>query len=199
MRRQFNGNRLVIATHNSGKLAEINALMAPKGIDVVSAGDLGLPSPEETGSTFEENAILKAVAAAKGGNCPALADDSGLMVKALQGAPGVYSARWGGPEGDFQKAMALVEEKLQGHQDRSAAFACCLALAWPDGHVETVFATCEGALIWPPRGEQGFGYDPIFVAIGEARSFGEMTSEEKRKYSHRAKAFSMMMDQCFVG
>ncbi len=199
MTRKFSGSKLIMATHNAGKLAEIAELMAPKGIAVISAGSLGLPSPEETGTTFEANAILKAVAAAQHSGTIALADDSGLAVTALNGAPGVYSARWA-PAGDFQTAMALVQEKLGAAIDRSAAFICTLALAWPDGHVETVAAHCTGEIVWPPRGSGGFGYDPVFQArseSGETRTFGEMTSAEKRHYSHRAKAFALMMDKCF--
>src|SRR5262249_39361367 len=160
---RLEGGKLILATHNKGKLREIAELVAPYGFSVVSAGELGLPEPEETGSTFEANAELKALAAAKGANLPALADDSGLVGHALNGDPGIYSARWAGPNKDFKFAMAQVEEKLAGHKDRSAYFVAVLSLAWPDGHMETFRGEIHGNLVWPPRGDKGFGYDPVFV------------------------------------
>ena len=178
-------------------MREISALLAPYVQDFTSAGDLGLAEPEEIGSTFIENAIIKAQAVAKESGEVALADDSGLAVTALGGDPGIYSARWAGPEKDFQKAMQQVHERLGDNSDRSAAFVCALALAWPDGHVETVEGRCEGRIIWPPRGEKGFGYDPVFVPDGHERTFAEMDIEEKQSFSHRARAFSALVTRCF--
>jgi XTP/dITP diphosphohydrolase len=199
MARRFEGSRLVIASHNPGKVAEIAALVAPFGVDVVSAGALGLDEPEETGSTFAENAALKARAAATASTLPALADDSGLVVAALGGDPGIYSARWAGPEKDFRVAMEKVEKALDGKTDRSAHFACALAIAWPDGHVETFEGQVHGTLVWPPRGEHGFGYDPIFQPVGREETFGEMDPDEKHAISHRARAFRLFVDACFDG
>lgn len=199
MARRFEGSRLVIASHNPGKVAEIAALVAPFGVDVVSAGALGLDEPEETGSTFAENAALKARAAAAASTLPALADDSGLVVAALGGDPGIYSARWAGPEKDFHVAMEKVEKALDGKTDRSAHFACALAIAWPDGHVETFEGQVHGTLVWPPRGEHGFGYDPIFQPVGREETFGEMDPDEKHAISHRARAFRLFVDACFDG
>jgi XTP/dITP diphosphohydrolase len=187
------GEKLVVATHNAGKVREIGDLLKVLNLEVVSAGDLGLPEPEETGTTFEANAILKAKAAADASGLPALADDSGLSVNALNGEPGIYSARWGGPSKNFNLAMKLVHEKLGDAKDRSAAFICVLALAWPDGHVETFPGRVDGDLVWPPRGEKGFGYDPIFVAKGYDMTFAEMDPAEKHKISHRARAFAKLM------
>jgi XTP/dITP diphosphohydrolase len=196
--RRFTGDRLVIATHNPGKLVELAALMRPFGVTVIGAGALGLAEPEETGATFEANAQLKALAAAATSGLPALADDSGLVVPALDGAPGIYSARWAGPDKDFHRAMALVEERLGGKSDRRAAFVAVLALAWPDGRIETFRGVVRGHLVWPPRGERGFGYDPIFVREGDARTFGEIAPETKHAISHRADAFRQMVDACFA-
>src|SRR6185312_9429147 len=173
MARRFAGDRLVIATHNHGKLAEMAALVAPFGVSAVSAGALGLPEPEETGDSFEANAELKALAATRASALPALADDSGLVVPALGGAPGIYSARWAGPERDFARAMALVEERLGDQGDRRGSFVAVLSLAWPDGHVESFRGEVHGSLVFPPRGARGFGYDPIFVPTGGSESFGE--------------------------
>jgi len=195
--RKFTGGKLVLATHNKNKVKEIGDLLAPFGADVVSAGDLGLPEPEETGSTFTENAILKAKAAALASGQAALADDSGLAVAALNGEPGIYSARWAGPEKNFSAAMQEVNRRVGGHDDRSAAFVCVLALAWPDGHVETAEGRCEGTLAWPPRGEGGFGYDPMFTPEGFDRTFGEMEPEEKQAVSHRARAFKKLVELYF--
>ncbi len=196
-RRQLSGGRLVLATHNKGKLREIAELVAPYGFSVVSAGELGLPEPEETGSTFEANAVLKAVAAATSANLPALADDSGVVVAALHGDPGIYSARWAGPAKDFAYAMKRVEDGLKGKSDRSAYFVAVLALAWPDGHTEVFRGEVHGNLVWPPRGEKGFGYDPMFVPEGRSETFGEIEPGEKHAMSHRAKAFSQLTEACF--
>ena len=194
--RQLAGRRLVIATHNPGKLAEIEALVAPFGIAVVSAGALGLPEPEETGTTFEANAELKARAAVAASGLPALADDSGIVVHALDGAPGIYSARWAGPTRDFAVAMAKVEQELAGTADRRAYFVAVLALAWPDGTVETWRGEAHGHLVWPPRGDQGFGYDPMFVPAGQTLTFGEMAPADKHGISHRARAFAKFRHAC---
>jgi XTP/dITP diphosphohydrolase len=199
MRRRFSGNCLVIASHNPGKVKEIAALVQPFGVAVMAAGALGLAEPEETGSSFAENAALKARAAATASGRPALADDSGLVVPALDGAPGIYSARWAGAEKDFRVAMEKVEKALAGKDDRRAHFACALALAWPDGHVELFEGTVHGTLVWPPRGERGFGYDPIFRADGHDETFGEMEPAQKHRISHRARAFRLLVDGCFGG
>ena len=196
-RRRFSGERLVIASHNPGKMLEIGDLLAPYGVDVVAAADLGLPEPEETGDTFAANAELKAVAAATAAGLPALADDSGLAVAALDGAPGVYSARWAGEERDFARAMARVEAALAGKDDRRAHFACVLVLAWPDGHCESFEGSVHGRLVWPPRGSNGFGYDPVFVAEGHDITFGEMEPRRKHTMSHRADAFGKLVAGCF--
>ena len=188
----------MIASHNEGKVREIRALLAPFGADVVSAGSLGLPEPEETENSFIGNALLKAHAAAKAAGLPALADDSGLAVTALGGDPGIYSARWAGPAKDFSLAMQKVEDGLAGKSDRSAKFVCALALAWPDGHAETVEGTVSGQLVWPPRGKNGFGYDPVFVPAGYDISFGEMDAEAKHAISHRADAFRQLVERCFT-
>ena len=197
MARSFTEPKLVLATHNPGKVVEIAALLEPFGVEVVSAGELGLPEPEETEATFEGNARLKAHAAARAANLPALSDDSGLAVSSLDGAPGIYSARWAGPGKDFSVAMARVETELGDNPDRSAHFVCALTLAWPDGHDETFVGTVHGALTFPPRGERGFGYDPIFIAEGHAQTFGEMDPAQKHAMSHRADAFSQLVAACF--
>jgi len=195
--RSFTEPKLVLATHNPGKVVEIAALLEPFGVEVVSAGELGLPEPEETEATFEGNARLKAHAAARAANLPALSDDSGLAVNGLDGAPGIYSARWAGPGKDFGVAMARVETELGDNPDRSAHFVCALTLAWPDGHDETFVGKVHGALTFPPRGEHGFGYDPIFVAEGHTQTFGEMDPAQKHAMSHRADAFSQLVAACF--
>ncbi len=192
------GDTIVIASHNPGKVREIGALLEPLGLKAVSAGELGLPEPEETGETFEENAVIKAKAAAEASGMVALADDSGLCVDALGGAPGIHSARWGGPEKDFRKAMERVEQELRKAgamtpEQRKAHFTCALALAWPDGETETFIGEVHGRLTWPPRGEKGFGYDPIFVPEGHAITFGEMAPEKKDAMSHRARAFEKLL------
>ena len=196
-RRRFGEDRLVIATHNPGKVREIGDLLAPWRVDVVSASDLGLPEPEETGDTFAANAELKAVAAATAAGLPALADDSGLAVAALDDAPGILSARWAGEDKDFAQAMARVEAALAGRDDRRAHFACVLVLAWPDGHCESFEGSVHGRLVWPPRGSNGFGYDPMFVAEGHDITFGEMEPQLKHTMSHRAIAFGKLVAGCF--
>ncbi len=198
MARRLERDRLVIASHNAGKLTEIAELVAPFGVDAVSAGSLGLPEPEETGATFQANAELKALAATEGAGLPALADDSGLAVPALEGAPGIHSARWAGPERDFARAMARVQEALGDSEDRSAYFVCALALAWPDGHRECFEGRVDGTLVWPPRGQRGFGYDPIFLAAGQSLTFGEMEPARKHAMSHRAQAFAKLVAACLA-
>ena len=192
MTRRLETGRLVLASHNPGKLREIAELVEPYGLEVVSAGELGLPEPEETGKTFAENARLKAVAAAIGAQVPALADDSGLAVSALGGAPGIYSARWAGPKKDFRAAMQRVEEGLGDSEDRSAQFVCALCLAWPDGQSEVFEGRVDGTLVFPPRGELGFGYDPVFRPEGHDITFGEMDPDRKHAISHRARAFAQL-------
>ena len=197
--RKLAAGRLVIASHNAGKVREIAELLAGRGLDVVSAADLDLPEPEETGTTFVANAELKALQAADLSGFPALADDSGLCVDALSGDPGIFSARWGGEAKDFGLAMRLVEDRLAETPDapRDAHFVCALALAWPDGHVEWFEGRAEGSVVWPPRGDKGFGYDPMFVPNGETRTFGEMTHEEKLPLTHRADAFAQLVAAVF--
>ncbi|HET6377537.1 MAG TPA: RdgB/HAM1 family non-canonical purine NTP pyrophosphatase [Methylocella sp.] len=201
--------RLVIATHNPGKLAEMRGLLSPYGVDAVSAGELGLPEPEETGASFAENAAIKARAAAEACRLPALADDSGLCVDALGGAPGVNSARWAGPSRNFTAAMQKVEEALREAKaipPFRAHFACALALAFPGGETQIFEGKVYGELVFPPRGSLGFGYDPVFRPDGHARTFGEMTSEEKHGIppggapglSHRARAFQALARACFA-
>lgn len=187
------GQKLVIATHNPGKVVEIVALLEPLGLAITSAGDLNLPEPEETGATFTENAILKARAAAQASGLPSLADDSGLSVSALNGAPGIYSARWAGPTKDFKIAMRRVQDDLGDALDRSASFICVLALAWPDGKIHSFEGRADGQIVWPPRGDQGFGYDPIFVPAGHDVTFAEMEPARKHSMSHRARAFEKLL------
>ncbi len=189
------GGRLVVASHNPGKVREIAELVRPFGVNVVTAGELGLDEPEETGATFEENATLKAMAAARASGLPALADDSGLAVDALGGAPGIYSARWAGPDKDFAKAMQVVEDRLQAlgattPERRTARFVAVLCLAFPDGWSEVYRGEVEGTLVYPPRGTGGFGYDPMFVPEGHDRTFGELPAAVKAGISHRARAFA---------
>ncbi|MDE2166211.1 MAG: RdgB/HAM1 family non-canonical purine NTP pyrophosphatase [Alphaproteobacteria bacterium] len=195
--RRITGGCLAIATHNPGKLREIAELLRPYGVETVGAAALGLPEPEETGATFEANAQLKALTAARASGLPALADDSGLAVAALGGAPGIHSARWGGPEKDFAAAMRRVERELAGTTDRRASFVAALALAWPDGRVETFRGEVHGTLVFPPRGTRGFGYDPIFVPEGGRETFGEMEPTAKHAISHRARAFAKLIAACF--
>jgi XTP/dITP diphosphohydrolase len=207
MHRRITG-KLVIATHNPGKLAEMRELLAPHGVEAISAGELGLGEPEEPGDTFAANAKIKAVAAAEAAQLPAFADDSGLVVDALDGAPGILSARWAGPNKDFGAAMTRIERLLQERgaklpAQRHAHFVSALCVAWPDGHIEEVEARADGTLVWPPRGTAGFGYDPMFMPDGHTRTFGEMTSLEKHGLpplglglSHRARAFVKLAEIC---
>ncbi|MBX3519979.1 MAG: RdgB/HAM1 family non-canonical purine NTP pyrophosphatase [Xanthobacteraceae bacterium] len=206
MARKLSG-KVVLATHNSGKLKEMRELLAPYGVEVVSAGELGLPEPEENGTTFEANAKIKAEAAAQASNLPAFADDSGLAVEVLNGAPGIYSARWAGSSKNFAQAMRLVEEKLHEAKataaQRKAAFISALCVAWPDGETITFEGRVDGTLVWPPRGTSGFGYDPMFLPDGKTKTFGEMTAEEKHGLpphgeglSHRARAFLKLAEAC---
>jgi XTP/dITP diphosphohydrolase len=200
--------RMVIATHNAGKLAEMRDLLSAYGVEAISAGELGLPEPEETGKTFDANARIKAVAAAQSSGLTAFADDSGLVVDALDGEPGIQSARWAGPERDFGHAMEkvhamLTERGAKAPERRRAHFVSALCVAWPDGHVETFEARVNGTVVWPPRGTKGFGYDPIFLPDGHTRTFGEMSAEEKhglpphgRGLSHRARAFLKLAEAC---
>jgi XTP/dITP diphosphohydrolase len=202
--------RLVIATHNPGKLAEMRELVAIYGVDAISAGDLKLVEPEETGDTFRANARIKAEAAAKASKLPAFADDSGLAVDALDGQPGIHSARWAGPDKDFRVAMnkvqsLLIERGAKSAERRRGHFVSALCVAWPDGHVEEFEATVDGTVVWPPRGNLGFGYDPLFLPDGQTRTFGEMSSEEKhglpphgRGLSHRARAFLKLAEACLA-
>ena len=209
MHRPITG-KLVIATHNPGKLAEMRELLAPHGVEAVSAGELGLSEPEESGDSFRANARIKAVAAAKAAQLPAFADDSGIVVDALDGAPGIFSARWAGPTKDFMVAMTRIERLLQERgattpEQRTAHFVSALCVAWPDGHLEEVEAPADGTLVWPPRGTAGFGYDPMFMPDGFQRTFGEMTSIEKHGLpplglglSHRARAFVKLAEICLA-
>jgi XTP/dITP diphosphohydrolase len=207
MHRRIAGN-LVIATHNPGKLAEMRELLAPYGVEAIAASELGLAEPEENGDSFRANARIKAVAAARAAQRPAFADDSGLAVDALDGAPGIFSARWAGPNKDFAAAMARIERLLQERgatqtSRRRAHFVSALCVAWPDDHLEEVEARAEGTLVWPPRGTSGFGYDPVFMPDGYTRTFGEMSSVEKHGLpplglglSHRARAFVKLAEVC---
>ena len=200
--------RLVIATHNPGKLREMRELLAPYGIEAVAAGELGLGEPEEDGTSFTENARIKAVAATKATGLPAFADDSGLCVEALDGAPGIHSARWAGPTKDFAAAMARIDELLRSKgaaspPQRRAHFVSALCVAWPDGHTEDFEARADGFLVWPPCGSRGFGFDPMFQPDGLSETFGELTSEDKhglpprgRGLSHRARAFLKLAEAC---
>jgi len=196
MGRRFIGDTLVIASHNKGKVREIAELLGAYVAHFPSAGDLNLAEPEETETSFIGNAELKARAAAAAGGLPALADDSGLVVPALGGAPGIYSARWAGPDKDFSVAMRRVETELDD-RDPSAYFVCALSLAWPDGHTESVEGRIHGRLIFPGRGDKGFGYDPIFIAEGRDITFAEMEPDEKHRISHRADAFAQLVARCF--
>jgi len=196
-RKLHRGARLVLASHNPGKLREIEALLRPHGVVVVSAGALGLPEPPEDAPDFTGNAKIKALAAATASNLPALSDDSGFCVAALGGDPGVLSARWAGPSKDFGAAMRQVNERIGANRDRRAWFIAALCLAWPDGHTETFVGRIDGEIIWPPRGDKGFGYDPMFVPAHMGESFGEMDPDAKHAISHRARAFAQILASCF--
>ena len=191
------GSRLVLASHNKGKLLEIESLLQPLGVDIVSAADLGLPEPEETAPDFAGNARIKALSAAAASGLPALSDDSGFCVAALGGDPGIYSARWAGPSKDFASAMARVNDMLGANPDRRAWFIAALCLGWPDGHTDTFVGRIDGKAIWPPRGDKGFGYDPMFVPAGDSQTFGEMSADDKHATSHRARAFAQLLAACF--
>ena len=207
MGRKLKG-KVVIATHNPGKLKEMRELLAPHGIETISAGDLALKEPAETGTSFMENAKIKAEAAAKVSQLPALADDSGLVVEALEGAPGIHSARWAGEKKDFAQAMQTIEERLAAKkattpEKRRGAFVAALCIAWPDGEIASFEGRVDGQIVWPPRGSLGFGYDPVFLPDGFDRTFGQMSSEEKhglpprgRGLSHRARAFLKLAESC---
>lgn len=197
--RRFPGGRLIVATHNPGKLGELRALFRPYTDDLVSAGELGLPEPEETETTFKGNAELKARAAALAAGSPALADDSGLCVDALNGDPGIYSARWAGETKDFAIAMERIRRELaaKGLETSSAHFVCALSLAFPDGHCETFEGRFDGSVVFPPRGTRGFGYDPILLPVGATETLGEIDPEVKARISHRAKAFAQLIAACF--
>jgi XTP/dITP diphosphohydrolase len=197
-RKIVSGQKLVLASHNRGKLREIEALLHPLRIEVISAAALGLPEPEEDAPDFAGNARIKAVAAAAASRLPALSDDSGFCVAALNGNPGVQSARWAGPEKNFGRAMATVHERLGDNPDRRAWFIAALCLAWPDGHTETFVGRIDGSIVWPPRGDKGFGYDPIFVPTGSQQTFGEMAPDDKHAVSHRARAFAQVLVSCFA-
>jgi XTP/dITP diphosphohydrolase len=192
-RRLPNGQRLVLATHNPGKLAEFRILLEPFGVSLTSAGELGLPEPDEPAPDFLGNARIKALAAAEASGLPALSDDSGFCVASLAGAPGVHSARWGGPAKDFAGAMARVNAELGDAADRRAWFTCVLTLAWPDGQTASFLGRAEGIAVWPPRGAQGFGYDPMFQPFGDTRTYGEMDHDAKYATSHRARALQALI------
>jgi XTP/dITP diphosphohydrolase len=203
MARRFSLPKLVVATHNRGKAGEIRAMLKPFGVEIVSAGEFGLPAPSETGTTFEENATLKALAATRGSGLPALADDSGLSVHALGGEPGVHTADWEGPKRDAMVGMQRIQDEFARRRvpdtetARTATFHCVLALAWPDEHLELVHGTLDGRIVWPPRGNGGHGYDPCFQPIGLGRTTAQMTDEEKNAISHRGRAFRMLVEACF--
>lgn len=194
------GQTIVVASHNQGKVREIRALLAPFGLKTISAAELDLPEPDETETSYAGNARLKAVAAATAANLPALSDDSGIDVTALDGQPGIYAARWAEDEDgnrDFMRAMKRVQDELGDREDRSAKFVCALCLAFPDGQSKVYEGTCEGEIVWPPRGEKGFGYDPIFVMNGDSQTFAEIDPEEKHAKSHRAAAFAKFLADQF--
>ena len=203
MARRFAGPKLVVATHNRGKAGEIRTMLSSFGVEIVSAADLGLPVPDETGTTFEENATLKALAATRASGLPALADDSGLSVAALDGQPGLHTADWEGPRRDAMVGMKRIQDELAKRKvpnidaARAATFHCVLALAWPDEHVELVHGTLDGRIVWPPRGSGGHGYDPCFQPKGGTRTNAEMTEVEKNAISHRGRAFRMLVEACF--
>ncbi len=203
MVRKLEAGKLVIASHNQGKVKEIQELLAPFGMEVISAGDLNLPEPVEDGETFIANSLIKSVAAATASGLPALADDSGLAVDILGGAPGIYSARWAGPRKDFGRAMQKVQNAIEEYDtieqkaDRSASFICALSIAWPDGHTEVFEGKVIGQMVWPARGDAGFGYDPTFQPDGYDITFGEFEPGAKHEISHRADAFKQLVEACF--
>ena len=198
--RQLEAGTLVVASHNEGKVRELRAMLSPWMLTIISAAELDLPEPEENGTTYQENAIIKSRAAAMASGYPALSDDSGFEVSAINNAPGLYSARWAGPSKDFSIAMDKVWTAFgaSGQSDRSCRFVCALSLAWPDGHDETVIGDIAGSLVWPPRGDKGFGYDPIFSPDGYDETFAEVDPEWKHSVSHRARAFSALIDRCLA-
>jgi XTP/dITP diphosphohydrolase len=198
VRKLARGEKLVLASHNAGKLREIEALLRPLRIEVISAAALGLPEPVEDAPDFTGNARIKALAAATASGLPALSDDSGFCVAALHGAPGVHSARWAGPSRDFVAAMATVHERVADNLDRRAWFIAALCVAWPDSHTQTFVGRIDGAIAWPPQGDRGFGYDPMFVPAGCQQTFGEMDPDHKHAISHRARAFAQVLASCFA-
>ncbi len=198
VRKLARGEKLVLASHNAGKLREIDALLRPLRIEVISAAALGLPDPVEDAPDFTGNARIKALAAATASGLPALSDDSGFCVAALHGAPGVHSARWAGPSRDFVAAMATVHERVADNLDRRAWFIAALCVAWPDSHTQTFVGRIDGAIAWPPQGDRGFGYDPMFVPDGWQQTFGEMNPDDKHAVSHRARAFAQVLASCFA-
>ena len=203
MARRFAAPKLVVATHNRGKAQEIRTMLAGFGVEIVSMADLGLPAPPETGTTFERNATIKALAAARASGLPALADDSGLSVHALGGEPGVYTADWEGPQRSAMVGMQRIQDEFRKRgvpdrvADHGATFHCVLALAWPDEHVELVHGTLDGRIVWPPRGSGGHGYDPCFQPAGDTRTNAEMSTDEKNAISHRGRAFAKLVEACF--
>jgi XTP/dITP diphosphohydrolase len=197
-RRLAGGTRLVLASHNPGKLAELADLLRPHAVEVISAVSLGLPEPPEDAPDFVGNARIKALAAARASGLPALADDSGFCVAALAGAPRVHSARWGGPGKDFSAAMVRVHRQMGAAADRRAWFIAALCIAWPDGDTQTFVGRIDGTTTWPPRGDKGFGYDPMFMPVGASRTFGEMTAPDKHGVSHRARAFVQFLASCLA-
>ncbi|MGQ0582456.1 MAG: RdgB/HAM1 family non-canonical purine NTP pyrophosphatase [Reyranella sp.] len=203
MPRRFALPKLVVATHNRGKAGEIATMLSPFGVEIVSAGELGLPAPDETGTTFEDNATLKALAATRASGLPALADDSGLSVHALDHQPGLYTADWEGPIRDAMVGMRRIQDELRARHvpetdsARKATFHCVLALAWPDEHLELFHGTLIGSIVWPPRGSGGHGYDPCFQPAGDRRTTAQMSDAEKNAISHRGRAFRMMVEACF--
>ncbi|MCT6880434.1 MAG: RdgB/HAM1 family non-canonical purine NTP pyrophosphatase [Commensalibacter sp.] len=192
------GSRILIASHNKAKIREMKTMMAPYNIRVISSADLDLPEPEETGDSFNANAEIKAVAAAKASGMISLADDSGFCVNALKGAPGIYSARWAGPNKDYKAAMERIREELGHNKDWSAWFFCALCVVWPDGTIRSFDGRVDGEFVWPPRGKNGHGYDPVFKATGSSLTFGEMTDAEKNEISHRARAFNSFYKNCLL-
>jgi len=197
MTRTFTDTALIIASHNNGKVREIAELLAPYNLTITGAAELNLLEPIEDADTFEGNAALKAIAAAKATGKPALSDDSGLCINALGGKPGIHSARYAGPTKDFRLAMKKVEDELKNHDDKSAYFVCVLALAWPDGHIEHFRGEIHGHLTFPPRGDKGFGYDPIFIPEGHTTTFAQMNPADKHAMSHRARAFEKLIQNIF--